>query len=214
MWAVVAVATGAALGLVSSGRGRRPGRVRWWGLIPAGLALRAVVEVIDLPAGVAVLMASYALLLAAAVLNLNWRGSSLVALGLALCALVVSLDGGTPVSRDALATAGRYDLLASGPALPGERHIEQDRDRLVILGDVLPVPLTRHVTSFGELLALVGLGDVAFNVTARRPARRRRPGDADGDDVAGDADGDDVAGDPTDATEALVSSDAGSRRAP
>lgn len=173
VWLVVAVAAGAAAGIVAQERGRRPSRVAWWGVIAAGVGLRVLVELADVPGGVLLLVASYALLLVAVWRNRAWTGTPIVALGLASCALVASLNGGTPASPDALEAVGRGEQAVAGGALPGERHVEVGRDRLTVLGDVVPVPLTRHVTSFGELVLLVGLADVAFNATARRPARRR-----------------------------------------
>jgi hypothetical protein len=174
VWLIVAIAAGAAVGGFAPERGRRPASVAWWGVIGAGVGLRLLVEVADLPAGVLLLMASYALLLVALWRNRAWTGTPIVALGLAACALAASLNGGTPVSADALEAVGRGTEAARGGALPGERHVEVERDRLTVLGDLVPVPLTRHVTSFGELIVLVGAANVAFNVTARRPARRRR----------------------------------------
>ncbi|MPY95332.1 MAG: hypothetical protein GEV08_20445 [Acidimicrobiia bacterium] len=190
VWAVVAIVVGAAVGRlvrVASARGRRPASVRWWGLFPAGLALRALVEVVDLPGGVVLLLASYALLLVGLWRNLAWTGTPIVALGLAACALVVSVDGGTSVSADALEAVGHRDRAGAGGSLAGERHLEQERDRLAVLGDVVPVPLTGHVTSFGELVALVGLADVAFNAASRRPARRTTGPTTDGPTTGGPA---------------------------
>lgn len=184
LWVVVAVAAGAAWGTLARDRGRRPSTVRWWWAIVAGVGLRVLVELVDVPGGVILLMLSYGLLLMALWCNRAWTGTPVVALGLASCALVASLNGGTPVSADALEAVGRGGEAAAGGALAGERHVEVGRDRLAVLGDVVPVPLTRHVTSFGELVALVGLADLAFNATARRPGRRR-PANPDGPDVPG-----------------------------
>lgn len=175
VWVGAALLGGAVVGCLVPARGRRPAALRWRGVLLAGLALRVLVEVAEVPGGVVLLLASHALLLAGLGANLAWTGTPIVMVGLAASALAVSLNGGAPVSPDALASVGRTAWADPAGALPGERHLEVPRDRLVVLGDILPVPLTRHVTSFGELIAIVGLANVAFNATARRPARRRPP---------------------------------------
>jgi hypothetical protein len=76
-----------------------------------------------------------------------------------------------PVSRDALARMG---WPSPPPDLPGARHVEVGRDRLTVLGGVVPLPLRGRPVSFGELILLAGLADVAFNATADAAARRAR----------------------------------------
>jgi len=178
---VLVVGLGAGLGRVSRGlvRARRPAHASWLGLAAAGLALRAAVEVADLPGGVALLIVSYGLLLAACLRNLAWTGVGIVAIGLGAMVVPTVLNGGMSVRASAVRSVGAFGLEASDPlpagaSLPGERHVETSEDRLPWLGDVVPVPGAGIVVSFGLLVALVGLGDVAFNATARQ-VRRRSP---------------------------------------
>ena len=172
---VVAVAIGALLGghrgpRRAHARSRRTLEVVWAPALAVGIGLRLLVELLTVPGGVVLLLASYALLLAVCVKNLTWTGTPIVLLGLGLMVLPAVLDGGTPVSRDALSRMGHDNPPA---ALPGERHLEVERDQLRVLGDTLPLPLGGRPTSFGELILLVGVGDVAFNIAARRNGRRR-----------------------------------------
>lgn len=166
----VALALGALAGIAnrSAVRTRAPKRVEWPAAIAAGLALRLVVELVDIPGGVALLVASYGLLLAGCFKNFSWTGTGVVAVGLLLMLAPTVINGGMPVDADALASVGGDTETA---ALPGERHLAQPGDDLEILSDIVPVPFTGRVVSFGELIALVGLADVVTNVVARRHRR-------------------------------------------
>jgi hypothetical protein len=148
-------------------------------LVAVGLALRLGVEVVHVPGGLALLVASYGLLIGACLLNLARPGASLVALGLLVMLAPTVVDGGMPVRPSALSAMG---IDANAPALPGERHVEVERDQVPVLGELVPLPLGGRPTSFGELIALVGLADLAFNAgwpsatgARRRTGRRRGP---------------------------------------
>ena len=149
-------------------RTRAPKRVEWPGAIVAGLALRLVVELVDLPGGVALLVFSYGLLLAACFKNFSWTGTGVVAFGLLLMIVPTVVNGGMPVNATALASVGGTTTSA---ALSGERHLSQPGDTLDVLGDIVPVPVAGRVVSFGELIALVGVADLVSNVVARRYRR-------------------------------------------
>jgi hypothetical protein len=102
-----------------------------------------------------------------------------------LCAnvAVVVLNDGMPVRRDALvsahlATADEVDRVE----ISGVQRLERDGDRLLFLGDVIPLPETNQVLSFGDLIILAGLADVAANLllgrrraTAAKTARPAPP---------------------------------------
>ena len=154
---------------------RRAQRLEWWPALAAGTGLLVLVELVDLPGGLVLLLGAYALLLAVCLKNLVWTGTPLVAFGLALLVLPTIFDGGMPVSRDALASMGYTDPPA---ALPGERHLEVPTDQLRALGDIVPLPVGWRPVAFGELIVLVGLADVAYNADgpAARPPALTRPG--------------------------------------
>jgi hypothetical protein len=170
--AAVALAVGNGLARMLPGRvpGRRRPPIAGVGLLGAGIGARLAVELLNLPGGLVVLIASYGLLVAACLLNLTRPGTPVLLLGLVLMLAATVVNGGMPVSAHALDSMG---LHPSASKLPGERHVEVERDQLRVLGDVVPLPLGGRPVSFGELIALVGLADVAFHAVGRRSARRR-----------------------------------------
>ena len=118
------------------------------------------------------LAASLAVLIAVAVANRHITGLAVIALGLGLNLVAVALNEGMPVRPSALVRA-HVVKAAELPTttLRGPRHLESAGDALAVLGDVLPLPLTREVLSFGDLLVIVGAAD-ALRALARRRARR------------------------------------------
>ena len=158
-------------------RSRRLPRLVWWPALAVGLGLLLLVDLVDVPGGLVLQLGGYALLAAVCLKNLVWTGTPIVALGLALILLPTIVDGGLPVSRDALASMGYHDPPAS---LPGERHLEVPGDELRALGDIVPLPIGWRPVSFGELILLVGLADVAYNPVTRHRGRRRSRGRDEG----------------------------------
>ena len=174
----LAVAAGLALGLVrrSPHRHLAAPRLRAWPLLVAGLAAQLLS---GLGAGTALVLLSYALLLAFAARNLHLVGMPVVLVGLALNAVVISANGGMPVRADALVAAGaveRVELTASEVDLGAKRHLEDGDDRLTFLGDIVPVRPAGRVVSFGDLILYVGLADVVAHLVRR--GRRRADDDA------------------------------------
>jgi hypothetical protein len=167
-----------AVGLVA-GVARRPRhrhlaapRVRAWAILVAGVVAQLVSGLV---AATAVVLLSYALLLAFAGRNLHLVGMPVVFVGLALNAAVIGANGGMPVRADALEAVGVIEPgEADDPAaldLGAKRHIEDGDDRLAFLGDIVPVRALERVVSFGDLILYVGLADVVANLVRRR--RRR-----------------------------------------
>jgi hypothetical protein len=72
-----------------------------------------------------------------------------------------------PVGRKALAHAGR-----NPGVYVAEHHLQRSSDKLLILGEVVPIAPLSEVVSFGDLILAVGLVDVLVHLM--RPARRRR----------------------------------------
>lgn len=173
---VAALVAGVLIGLALGGSLAKLADVhfRWWGLAILGLA----VQLVPVPAspagraaGAALLVASYVLLLA--FIALNWRhpGLPLMAVGFALNILVISVNGGMPVSdgalRSAYGTSGYRatlsELVHSGGA---KHHLERPDDALVWLSDVIPVGTPIHrVFSPGDMVALVGMAWVMAAAT-------------------------------------------------
>lgn len=167
---VIAILGGAAVGFAMGGRLKRLGdlRLSWWPLAFLGLALQLVPAPLDSPAAahtaaVGLLIASYLTLLVFLVRNFRVPGMPIVAVGFALNALVIGLNGGMPVRDGALRTAAGpyYDRTLRRLTIEGgaKHHVQRPGDDLVVLSDVIPVgaPI-REVLSIGDLVWLLGSG--------------------------------------------------------
>jgi hypothetical protein len=143
--------------------------VRWWWLAIAGVVLQVVPVSGEL--GYVALLASFALLLAFALMNLRSPGFILILVGLLLNAVVIAANHGMPVTQRALTRSGQAatlaDLIASGGA---KHHLAKPDTVLLALGDViaLPQPIGQAVSA-GDLCVHLGVG--WFVVAALRPRR-------------------------------------------
>jgi hypothetical protein len=172
-------------------------RLRYWWLAPLGLGLQAL----PLPDGrhgtdflvrMAVLGASYGLLLLFAGINIRITGMPLMLVGLGLNAAVVIANGGMPVSRHALEVSGQTEVLKLLTADEGAKHhLMTSADRLTPLADVIPIPPPiGQVASVGDVFVYAGLawlivavmrgrtGEQAPPEEWRRYRGRHRPGSA------------------------------------
>jgi hypothetical protein len=134
-------------------------RIRWQPAAIAGLALQVVPVPGDaLP--LVLLYASFVLLLAFAIVNLRAGVAAfwLILIGIALNFTVIAVNQGMPVTRDALVASGESDTLAvlvhDGGA---KHHLAGLEDRLLFLGDVLPIRPIEMVASPGDLIAYSGV---------------------------------------------------------
>lgn len=139
-------------------------RLRWWLLAPIGFALQAV----PLPEGrhggdllirMLVFGASYVLVLAFAIRNRRIVGVPLIVAGLTLNGLVVTANGGMPVSRSAVVASGqgaKIDVLLEEH--DPKHHLSDSSDVLTPLGDVIGVPQPLgEVISVGDVFVYAGL---------------------------------------------------------
>jgi Family of unknown function (DUF5317) len=182
---LLALVLGVLIGLALGGRVGRIAdiRLRWWGLAFLGLALQLIPissgpGQLDHWLAVGLLVGSYLVLLVFVAANIRRAGFALVAMGFALNALVISLNGGMPVSSHALHVAAgpyyqetRERLTEHG----GEKHhLRRPGDVLVELADVIPVGSpVRQVLSAGDVLWLMGTSWVIAGAMGRRHAGRR-----------------------------------------
>ena len=153
-------------------------RVHWWALAPIALALQSV----PVPAGTAQraglaaasLVSSYVLLLAVIAVNRRVPGAALMAAGLTMNLAVVALNGGMPVSRDAVLAAGADGVIIIEDG--ARHHLMSDADVLRPLADVVPVPSPFGVVlSVGDVLLYGGLAWWCFVVTRGRFRENIRP---------------------------------------
>jgi len=136
--------------------------------------------------GFALLMLSYVLLFAFAVLNVRSAGFPLIVIGLVLNALVIGVNHGMPVERHALVASGQgstlQELRHDGGA---KHHLATSGDRLLFLGDVIAVPEPAgQVVSAGDVFTYAGV--IWFVLAGMRPRKERV---ASGAPAASDATG-------------------------
>lgn len=163
------------IGLISGGRlsGLSAMRFRLGPAALAGLLLQFLV-----PPGIwqdVLLIASFILLSAFAVVNLKVAGFSLILAGILMNFLVIAVNHGMPVPRWSLERSDQIQelnfLIKEGGA---KHHLATEDDTLLFLADVLPLPSPiRQSVSAGDVVAYVG---VAYVIIAGM--RRRSPEDA------------------------------------
>jgi hypothetical protein len=184
---IAALVLGVALGYA------RGGRLRSFASLPSSLflalwlALGLQLALAYVPAGArfALVLGSYLLAgawlwLSASRLREALLGIYLLALGWLLNLLVISANGGMPVSRAAVVRAGLPwtdvrdgSLFKHVPAGPGTP--------LRFLGDVIPVPPVHRVISLGDIVLLLGIvvfvsqvmGSGRLRLSARAATARR-----------------------------------------
>lgn len=180
---VYAIAIVVALLVVplTGGRLRQLGRIhlrRVW-LLFAGLGLQILLEVINLPkaryddVGLAILLASYVLIIGFGLSNLLLTGMGVITVGIAMNAFVIALNQGMP-----------YRAPVGVKAETTVKHRpEKFDDVLPQLGDYIPLgsPVDASI-SFGDIVIAVGLVDLCFRAT-RRPRRSRSRGPASPEDL-------------------------------
>ena len=165
-------------------------RVHWWGLAPIALVLQSF----PLPVGsaeraglaAASLVASYVLLLAVVAVNRRVPGAALMATGLMMNLAVVALNGGMPVSRDAVLAAGADGAIVIEDG--AKHHLMTEADVLRPLADVIPVgPPFGVVLSIRRRAAVRGDGVVVFHRHAWTVPREPQAAGSPIPDVPGEA---------------------------
>jgi hypothetical protein len=183
---VIAIAVAFLIPAVTGGSYARMLSVQWHftSLLFLGLAIQVVLEIWTIPRehwhdwGFGLLVASYVLILAFVGRNFVIRGMGIVFIGIALNALVITVNQGMPVKLP-------VEWQSKSWAQPTvKHHPQQPDDKLKFLSDVIVLegPL-QSVVSFGDLILLVGLCDVAYNVSRKPKRRGPRSADDQGDDA-------------------------------
>jgi hypothetical protein len=170
---LIAVGVGFALALVLGGRfpNLRGRTLRLWFLLPLGLAMElTAVGSAGHTWPFVLALSGFACLFGFALANLAVTGFWLIALGLFLNAFVIGLNHGMPIGTKALAHTGN-----NASVYPVLHHVQRSSDRLLILGDVVPISPIGEVVTFGDLILGVGIADVIVHLM--RPARRKRDED-------------------------------------
>ncbi len=136
-------------------------RLRWWGLALGGLML----QVAHYPANIAhwlafvILMASFVMLIGFGVLNRRVMGLPIILFGLCLNLLVIGVNQGMPVTKQALNDSGQANLVEDLIQHGGEKHhLATDDDHLVFLADAIGIPNPiGQAVSVGDIFVYAGL---------------------------------------------------------
>lgn len=157
-------------------------RPHWWGLALVGLGIQFVplpegAGGIDLVVRSGVLAMSYALLLTFAIANIRTAGVALLLAGISMNFLVIAVNGGMPVSAQALEASGQTDVLASLQTERADKHhLQTEDDRLTFLADVIAVPKPiGQAVSVGDAFIYAGL---AWAIVAAMRGRTPSPSSA------------------------------------
>lgn len=176
MFIAVAIVAGVLIGLLRGGRFENLGEAtfRVWPVLILGVFVQAAAA-FTTGGAVALILASYALLLVFTAANLQHAGMGVVFVGIAMNLAVIGANDGMPVRDDAIVAAGIVDYdqipaLDFGP----KRHLETPDDRLTFLGDIIPVPLAEEVLSFGDLAMSVGVATVLAGLLRKRRGAQLR----------------------------------------
>jgi hypothetical protein len=168
------VLTAALLPLLTRGSYRRLAEApwRWGGLLALGLGLQLLLDTDLIPRsrwhdlGFGMLVASYVLLIGFCAGNVLVRGMSVVLIGVALNAFVVTIDQGMPVRVPPDWQRGRVEATV-------KHHPRVTGDHLLGLTDVIVLRRFDAIISFGDLIIAFGLVDATF-WASRRTRRTRR----------------------------------------
>ena len=123
-------------------------------------------------AGVAMVLASFVLLMGLVLMNRSKQGMWIAGLGVLMNFVVISANGGMPVLAGAAEVASGFTV--ADPDLSGTfKHVLLDENsRLTFFADVIPLRLVGigEVISLGDIFLALGLG-VFLEHELRRPRR-------------------------------------------
>ena len=92
-------------------------------------------------------------------------GCVVLVVGWLLNLIPIMLNGGMPVSADALERVGASKSMSVTEG-HFSKHVPAGRDtRLSVLGDVIPLPVTASVVSIGDIILLAGIARVVASGT-------------------------------------------------
>lgn len=164
--AVILLMAGLIAGLARGGKLENITRIDFkhaW-LVFAGLSLQVIGELAAasiLPqlaigfGGIALLALSYLLLIFFVVGNRQLPGMYWIGAGMALNLIVIFLNGGMPVSLDAVRAAG---FEASDYLETAVKHQQLGTEtKLGFLADIIPLPLIRKAVSIGDIALGIGI---------------------------------------------------------
>jgi hypothetical protein len=145
-------------------------RIRWAPLATVGL----VMQVINPPGHwpLAMLIGSFLVLSTFAIANIRVFGFVVILIGVAMNFLVIGVNGGMPVSEQALVASGQGatvgDLTNDADSYV-KHHLARDDDRVLFLGDVIALrPPIAQAISLGDIFTYGGVAVVIVAAMRRR----------------------------------------------
>ena len=152
-------AAAVAAGYLARGRLSALGRLRlrWQAAAIVGLGLQ-VAPIPGKTLALALLFTSFGVLIAFGIVNIRVAGFPLILIGIALNLTVISVDHGMPVTRHALVASGQQETLSllrhDGGA---KHHLATSSDRVLFLGDVIPIAPIHQAVSVGDVFTYLGV---------------------------------------------------------
>ena len=140
------------------------------------LGIQIVLEFVDFPedrianVGLAILLGSYVLIFAFCYVNRRTSGMLIIAIGVAVNVLAITLNGGMPTKDDVKERNGHE------VHVPIERTVKhkprESDDVLPFLGDVITAPgVPNQQFSVGDIIIGIGVVDICFQASRRRTRR-------------------------------------------
>jgi hypothetical protein len=131
-------------------------RFRWPVCGLAGIALQFAP--VAGTGGTLLLVGSFLFLFVAAGVNRRLPGFALILVGLWLNFVVITINEGMPVTRNALIRSGQANTLSElRSGADTKHHLASEEDAMVFLGDAIPIPPPVHqAVSLGDLLTYSG----------------------------------------------------------
>ena len=167
----ISLVAAVVIGLLAGGRlsNLAENRFRWGWVGMAGVILQFVP--ISGAAGDLVLTVSFVCLFVVCLANWRLPGFVLILCGLWMNFVVITVNQGMPVTREAIVASGQADTLAELRALESPKHhLKGPQDQLMVLGDIIGIgPPIRQAVSLGDLAALAGVAWVVIGAMRRRP---------------------------------------------
>ena len=174
---LISLVAAIALGLLAGGRltnlGETRFRLGWVGL--AGVVL----QFLPLKGNLGDLVLTLSFLCLFVVCGVNWRlpGFVLILVGLWMNFVVITVNQGMPITRQAIVASGQADTISELKTLDSPKHhLKVSDDQLVFLGDIIGIgPPIRQAVSIGDLAALVGVAWFVALAMRRQPRRALEP---------------------------------------
>jgi hypothetical protein len=159
------------VGLLAGGRlsNLAETRFRWGWVGMAGVILQFLP--ISGALGDLVLTVSFVCLFVVCLVNWRLPGFVLILAGLWMNFVVITVNQGMPVTKEAIVASGQAETLSELKALQSPKHhLKGPDDQLMFLGDVIGIgPPIRQAVSLGDLAALAGVAWFVIGAMRRRP---------------------------------------------